>query len=111
MKTPVIHGIELQTPDDVRAALIYHCGKDHTIMALAEIFNDYAGAVVGITDNNRVVYDYNKMVQIIMERDGITKQEAEEYLEYNELNTLSNKPYTPLIIYPVMYLDKEGEEK
>ena len=47
-------------------------------------------AFVGYTVNYHhahvAVYDYGKCVQILVERDGMTEEEAEECLEFNTLS-------------------------
>lgn len=44
-------------------------------------------ALVGVTVNHHhpfvAVYDAAKCVQVLMERDGMTEEEAEEFLEFN----------------------------
>lgn len=44
-------------------------------------------ALVGITANHHhphvAVYDTAKCVQVLVERDGMTEEEAEEFLEFN----------------------------
>jgi hypothetical protein len=41
---------------------------------------------VGIQFNREImIYDYEKCVVILMERDGMTRDEADEYMEYNYL--------------------------
>lgn len=41
---------------------------------------DYDEAIVGVTDEGQVVYDYDKMVQILVERDGMEEMEAIEWI-------------------------------
>ena len=50
---------------------------------LADGFDD---AIIGLDtsgDVYRVIYDRNKMVDILMERDEMSLEEAVEYLDYN----------------------------
>ena len=59
----------------------------------------YDKSVVGITDDGRLVYDYNKMVEEFMEDEGCDETEAVEWLDYNTMRAL---PYfgenAPIII-------------
>lgn len=44
------------------------------------------GAIVGISygpDGSRVVYDIERCVAVVMERDGMDFEEAREFLEFN----------------------------
>ena len=56
----------------------------------ARIFDEpeYDTAIVGVTDEGQVVYDFEKMVKHLMENDGITREEAIEFIEYNTIRSL-----------------------
>ena len=62
----------------------------------------YDDALIGVTDGNRAVYDFNKMVEWLIETEGFTDIDAIEWIEYNTVRAL---PYygdtAPLIIYPL----------
>lgn len=61
---------------------------------------DYASAFVGVSYDNRAVYDYDKMVDFLMNKDGMTDIEAIEFIEYNTIRSLSYYGNsTPIIIY------------
>lgn len=49
---------------------------------------DYDSAILGVTEDGRVVYDYYKMIQDLMDQDGMTRDEAVEFLEYNTIRAL-----------------------
>lgn len=63
---------------------------------------DYASAVVGVDSNGRVIYDFNLMVDFLVKKDGISSEEAIEFIEYNTIRAL---PYAgencPIIMYPM----------
>ena len=62
---------------------------------------NYDGALIGVTDNNIAVYDFDKMVDSLMKEDGLDEIEAIEWIEYN---TMRANPYfenAPIIMYPV----------
>jgi hypothetical protein len=62
----------------------------------------YDDALVGVTDDNRAVYDFNKMVEWLVTTEGLTVDEAIEWIEYNTIRAL---PYAgeqaPIIMYPL----------
>lgn len=68
------------------------------------LFEDYSydDALIGITDDGRAVYDFDKMVAWLMEAEGWTAEEATEWVEYNTLRAL---PYygadAPVVIYSI----------
>lgn len=63
---------------------------------------DYASAFVGVSEDNRAVYDFDKMVEYLVEKDGLTDIEAIEFIEYNTIRAL---PYfgenAPIVLYPI----------
>lgn len=68
------------------------------------IFDNYSydDALIGISDDNRAIYDYNKMIEWLIEKEGFTEIEAIEWIEYNTIRSL---PYmgsdAPIIMYPL----------
>lgn len=68
---------------------------------------DYDEAIVGVTDEGQVVYDYDKMAQILVERDGMEELEAIEWIEYNTIRSL---PYfeNPPIVMNRLRLEEEA---
>ena len=68
------------------------------------IFTDYSydDALVGVTEDNRAVYDYNKMVDWLMREESWSMDEAIEWIEYNTIRSLEYMgPEAPVVIYPV----------
>lgn len=49
---------------------------------------DYRTAIVGVTDDNRLVYDYDMMIDYLMEEDDFTYDEAVEWIDYNTIGSL-----------------------
>ena len=60
----------------------------------------YDDALVGVTEDNRAVYDFDKMVDWLCQHDGFSHEEAVEFIEFNTIRAL---PYygeeAPVIIY------------
>lgn len=67
----------------------------------AEVFDapDFDTAIIGVTDDGRAVYDYWKMVAQLQRDDGISKEEAIEFIEYNTIRALEYEENGPIIIY------------
>ncbi|MBO7500157.1 MAG: helix-turn-helix domain-containing protein [Fibrobacterales bacterium] len=63
---------------------------------------DFADAVVGTSDDGRVVYDYERMVRSLMREDNMDEEEAREFIDYNTIRAL---PYMgdkrPVILYGI----------
>lgn len=62
----------------------------------------YDSALIGVTEDGRAVYDYEKMVRWLIATEGWTPEEAEDWVNYNTIRAL---PYmgekAPLIMYPL----------
>ena len=59
---------------------------------------DYDEAIVGVTDDGQVVYDFDKMVEILVERDGMEEMEAIEFIEYNSIRSLPYIENAPIVM-------------
>lgn len=49
---------------------------------------DYVTAIIGMTEDNRFVYDYHKMVDYLMEKDGMDVTDAMEFIDYNTIRAI-----------------------
>ena len=63
---------------------------------------DYDSAIIGITEDNQVVYDYEKMIEHLMQEDDMDYEEAVDFISYNTIRSL---PYAgegaPIIMYSI----------
>lgn len=48
----------------------------------------YDDAFIGLTLDNRAVYDYDKMIECLMKEDDISYEEAIEFIDYNTIRAL-----------------------
>lgn len=68
------------------------------------IFKDfsYDNALIGVSEGNRAIYDYEKMVDWLVEEHNFTYTEAMEWIDFNTLRAL---PYygddAPIVMYKV----------
>mgnify|MGYP003291032837 CR=1 FL=1 len=64
---------------------------------------DYSTAICGVSDDYRVIYDYDKMLEYLMTYEEMDEAEAADWLSYNTIRSLNyisgNKP---IIMYPIM---------
>jgi len=49
----------------------------------------YDSAVIGVTHTGQVVYDYDLMVEWLIQEEGFTIEEAVEWIDYNTIRALS----------------------
>ena len=53
-------------------------------LLLMDGFEDaFIGYTTRMNQPDCAVYDYDKMIEVLVKRDSMTEQEAEEYIEYN----------------------------
>lgn len=91
--------IEKEEPKISAAERIKDAGFDEVILFCNPSYED---ALIGITEDGRAVYDYQKMVAWLVEHDGMNEEDAEEWIAYNTIGAL---PYAgggaPIIMYPL----------
>ena len=59
----------------------------------------YESAIVGYDIvSNRVVYDFEKMVEDLEKEDGISREDAIDFIMYNTVRALSYQENGPIII-------------
>ena len=60
----------------------------------------YDDALIGVSEDGRAVYDFDKMVEWLMKEEGWSEEESVEWIEYNTIRAL---PYfgegAPIIMY------------
>lgn len=63
----------------------------------------YDSALIGVSDDNRAIYDYDLMVEWLMEKEGWSEEESVEWIEYNTIRSL---PYAgsraPIIMHRLL---------
>jgi hypothetical protein len=66
----------------------------------AVVFDNHAydNSIIGVSTDGRVIYDFDTMVQELMEDEGWTVEESIEWIEYNTIRALSYLgPNAPII--------------
>lgn len=62
----------------------------------------YDGSIIGVTTDGRVVYDFDKMVEELMQDEEWSYEDAVEWIEYNTIRALPYAgPNGPIIMYPI----------
>lgn len=94
--------------DDILTRLFENGYDDDYLMFRGE----FDGAIIGMTHDDRVVYDYDLMVQCTMESQHCDYDEAVGWVEHNALGAL---PYmggdSPVIINRLRGIDLTDHEK
>lgn len=75
------------------------CDNDHEDTVILES-PDYLKAIIGLTEDGRLVYAYDKMIECLIDEEKMTYEEAIEFIDYNTVRAL---PYAgekaPIIVY------------
>ena len=65
---------------------------------------DYDSAIIGISDDDRVIYDYDKMLAHLMDVYGMDMMEAADVISYDTLGALPNAgQFGPIVMYGLIY--------
>lgn len=67
------------------------------------MIDGFDNAVLGITSDGCLIYDYYKMVDELVQRDGMEFMEAVEYIDYNTMRALPYvKDHRPIVLFPLL---------
>jgi len=72
---------------------------------------DYADAFIGMSDDGRAVYSYDKMIEWLMYKENWTYEEAVEWIDYNTIRALPYYPDGPIVVYDVPEYMKDDYEE
>ena len=61
----------------------------------------YDAALIGVSIDNRAVYDYSKMIDVLRE-DGMSDDQAVEFIDFNTVRAVAYAgPAGPIIFHPL----------
>ena len=61
----------------------------------------YEDALIGVTEDQRAVYDYEKMIKWLIEKKDFSEEEATDWISYNTIQAISYMGESaPVIMYP-----------
>lgn len=64
---------------------------------------DYLSAVIGVSEDGRVIYSYPRMVEHLMLNDGMSREEASEFIDFNTIGALPHMgEKRPIILNEIM---------
>lgn len=58
----------------------------------------FENSIIGISSDDRAIYDLELMIQDLMAEDNISYEEALEFIEYNTIRALSYFENAPIIL-------------
>ena len=81
--------------------LLYEAGYEEIELFVSRQFDK---AIIGVVDQHgmrKVVYDFEKMVELMHQRSGIPREEAREAVEHNINIAMEYMDNPPIIMYRV----------
>lgn len=102
---------------ELRKALAVMCEEEGLTEEERPLILDdmsYDNSIIGLTDDRRLVYSYDKMVEEIMKDKGWSYDDAVEWVEYNTLRAIpygSSTGLAPIILMDdvTSIIEKYGE--
>ena len=77
--------------------ILVDMGYEHSIIFTNP---DYDDAIIGISHDDRVIYDYDKMIAHLMDHEDMTDEEAVDYISYNTIRSIPYAgEYAPIVMY------------
>lgn len=63
---------------------------------------DYDSAIIGVSYDGRIIYDYDLMVHHLMDIDEMTEMDAVDFIDYNTLRSISYAgELAPIVMYKI----------
>lgn len=63
---------------------------------------DYDNAIIGVSHDDRVIYDYDKMIEYLVNTEHISVEEAADFISYDTMRAL---PYAgenaPIVMFGI----------
>lgn len=59
----------------------------------------YEDAFIGVSEDGRAVYIYERMVECLVQEDGMTEEEAADFISYNTIRSLPYFEGSPIVVY------------
>ena len=61
---------------------------------------DYEDAFIGVSNDDRAIYDWEKMVAYLVDKQGMSEEEAVDWIDYNTIRALAYYDKAPIIMHP-----------
>lgn len=56
-------------------------------------------AIIGVSHDDRAIYDYDLLVKAFMNSDNMSEEEAIEWVDYNTIRSLPYQQNAPIVMY------------
>ncbi len=93
------HSVSFNNVEELREYLLER-GNEETAFFTNP---DFIEAIVGISDDGRLIYSYSKMVESLMLSDDMSHEDAVEFIDYNTVRSVPYMgEYAPIILYHIL---------
>ena len=82
------------TDDDAKADYIASLSP----LCCGYFIDGYSRAIVGFSEEGRVVYDYDRLIEVMMEDDGCTEEDARDWYDFNIERSFPYYKPSPIVI-------------
>jgi hypothetical protein len=63
---------------------------------------DYDDAIIGVSHDDRVVYDYDKMIDHLVNKENMTVEDAVDFISYDTIRSLSYRGEdAPIVMFGI----------
>lgn len=59
----------------------------------------YSTALIGVSHDGRAIYDYDKMVAFLVHEDGMSEEDAIDFIDYNTIGSLGGQEGYPIVAF------------
>lgn len=80
--------------ENIRELVLEFLSDDEQVMFFEDLYDE---AIIGLSENNKVVYTYDGMIDCLMNKNNCTSEEAIEIIDCN-IACLSEKENYPIIV-------------
>ena len=61
----------------------------------------YDNAIIGVSDDGRVVYDFEMMIKCLMEEENMSEIDASDFIGYNSIRSAAYVQNGPIVMYGI----------
>lgn len=63
---------------------------------------DYDDAIIGVSHDDRVIYDYDKMIDHLVSKENMTVEDAADFISYDTIRSLSYRGEdAPIVMFGI----------
>ena len=90
----------MKTPEDILEENGYSIDELEESKTMLFRNPDFTSAIIVVDNDNRVIYDYYKMLEFLINEEGMSEEEAADFISYDTLRALSYMPGNkPIVMF------------